>query len=401
MMQKKIFLFRLTAFNFFWLSDEKKTGSSPEKKRKRRSRKKKFLGKQQEKKSLRKAAFSHPHPIVQRKCMAVLLLMFLFNAALVARILGMSTPTIRNYWQAYKRGGLKELQELGYKGSTSALDEHTKSIEDAFEKDPPHTLPEARDRIYKLTGIKRSTKSVGAFLKRLKFGCRKVATIPAKADIVKQAQFLISFLYPRLHEAKKGARTVLFMDAAHFVHGAFLGYLWSKVRVFVKTPSGRRRLNVLGAVNAVTKQLHVLSNETYINSQVLCDFLQQMAREYSKQLITIVLDNARYQRCRLVEELAKNLKIELLFLPSYSPNLNIIERVWKFIKKKALNSRYYATFPDFRTAILEAVETCNSEWGSEMESLLALNFQTFSKAGHSLPSFDEQLPLPEENLRFG
>jgi transposase len=362
-------------------------------------KKKKFSGKQQEKKTLRQVAFSHFSPMVQRKCIAVLLLMFLFNAALVGRIMGLSAVTIRNYWKAYKQGGVKELEKLGYKGSKSDLEAYASSIEEAFEKDPPHTISEAVARIEKLTGIKRSVKSIRLFLKRLKFRYRKVATIPAKANIGKQAEFLISLLYPCLREARNGLRTVLFLDAAHFVHGSFLGCLWSKDRVFVKTPSGRRRLNVLGVVNAITKRLHVLSNETYINSQVLCDFLREIVQVYVGQPITIVLDNARYQRCKLVQACAESLGIQLLFLPSYSPNLNIIERVWKFIKKKALNSRYYETFFDFRMAILKAVESCNDEWEDELASLLTLNFQTFSTATHLLPSFDEQ--FSEENLRYG
>jgi transposase len=361
-------------------------------------KKKKFSGKQQEKKTLRQFAFAHVSPILQRKCLAVLLLMFLFNAALVGRILGLSAVTIRNYWRVYKQGGVKELEKLGYKGSKSDLEAHTISIEEAFEKDPPHTISEAAARIEKLTGIKRSVKSIRAFLRRLKFRYRKVAAIPAKADVGKQSEFLINFLYPCLSQARNGLRTVLFLDAAHFVHGSFLGCLWSKVRVFVKAPSGRRRLNLLGAVNAITKRLHVFSNETYINSQVLCNFFKDIAQAYLGQPITIVLDNARYQRCKLVEACAESLGIQLLFLPSYSPNLNIIERVWKFIKKKALNSRYYETFFDFRLAILKAAESCNNEWEDELASLLRLNFQTFSTTTHLLPTFDEQ--FFEENLRY-
>jgi transposase len=362
-------------------------------------KKKKFSGKQKEKKTLRQAAFSHLSPIVQRKCIAVLLLMFLFNAALVGRIMGLSAATIRNYWKAYKQGGVKELEKLGYKGRKNDLEAYVGSIEEDFEKDPPHTISEAVSRIEKLTGIKRGVKSIRIFLKRLNFRYRKVAAIPAKADIGKQADFLISCLYPCLREARNGLRAVLFLDAAHFVHGSFLGCLWSKVRVFIKAPSGRRRLNVLGAVNAITRQLHVLSNETYINSQVLCDFLKDIAQVYVGQPITIVLDNARYQRCKLVQAYAESLGIQLLFLPSYSPNLNIIERVWKFIKKKALNSRYYETFFDFRMAILKAAESCNDVWEDELESLLKLNFQTFSTTTPLLPSFEEQ--FSEENLRFG
>lgn len=381
----------MTTFNFYLVVKMNK---------KQTKKKKKFSGKPHEKATLRKSAFSHPHPMVQRKCLAILLLMFLFNATFVGCILGISATTVRSYWKAYKQGGIEKLQKLSYKGSKSDLNPHRQSIEEAFEKDPPHTIGEAIKRIHKITGIKRSAKSVREFLRRLKFSYRKVAAIPAKADIAKQADFLISSLYPRLQEAVKGCRTVLFIDAAHFVHGSFLGCLWSKIRVFVKSPSGRRRLNVLGAVNAITKQLHIFSNETYINSNVLCDFFKELAGKYTKQAVTVVLDNARYQRCALVEECARSLGIELLFLPSYSPNLNIIERVWKFLKKKALNSRYYETFADFKIAILQAIENCNGEWSGELESLLALNFQTFSSHGFSLPAFDNHALFPEEMLCF-
>ena len=148
-----------------------------------------------------------------------------------------------------------------------------------------------------------------------------------------------------------------------------------------------------------TKRLHVFSNESYINSQVLCSFLQDITQAYVGQPITIVLDNARYQRCKLVQACAESLGVQLPFLPSYSPNLNIIERVWKFIKKKTLNSRYYETFFDFRQAILNAADSCNDAWKDELASLLTLNFQTFSTTTHLLPTFDEH--FFEENLHYG
>ena len=95
------------------------------------------------------------------------------------------------------------------------------------------------------------------FLKiNLKFRYRKVGGIPAKADKKKQKQFLEGVLEPLLEKARSGSHVVLFLDAAHFVHGAFLGFLWSIQRIFIKTPSGRKRFNVLGAVNAITNQLH-------------------------------------------------------------------------------------------------------------------------------------------------
>ena len=155
----------------------------------------------------------------------------------------------------------------------------------------------------------------------------KVGQIPAKADADKQEEFLNEQLNPRIEDAKKGERYLFFMDAAHFVLSPFLGFLWCFTRVFLKAPSGRQRFNVLGALNAISHELITITNDSYINSESVADLLKKIASKFSDLPITIVLDNARYQRCKYVTQLADKLNIELLFLPTYSPNLNLIERL--------------------------------------------------------------------------
>ena len=98
----------------------------------------------------------------------------------------------------------------------------------------------------------------------------------------------------------------------------------------------------------------------------------------------MVLDNARYQRCRLVQDMAHAMNIELLFLPSYSPNLNLIERFWLFLKKKALWNRYYPTFADFRDAIRNVFNTLGS-FKDELASLLTPNFHTIGVQTAGIP----------------
>lgn len=170
------------------------------------------------------------------------------------------------------------------------------------------------------------------------------------------------------------------MDAAHFVLAPFLGYLWSAVRLFLKAPSGRQRLNVLGALNAVSHELVTVINNAYINSQSVCELLWKISRLNLQTPITLVLDNARYQRARIVQQLAAQLNIELLFLPSYSPNLNLIERLWKFVKKQCLYSKYYAEFSCFKNAIVECLQKTNTTYKEQLDSLLTLRFQTFKKS---------------------
>ena len=120
---------------------------------------------------------------------------------------------------------------------------------------------------------------------------------------------------------------MFFVDAAHFVLGAYLGFLWCFERLFIKSGAGRKRFNVLGALNAVTHELITVTNDTYINAQSVCELLYKLAALDLSLPITLVLDNARYQKCALVMEVAQTLDIELLYLTTYSPNLNLIERL--------------------------------------------------------------------------
>jgi len=184
-------------------------------------------------------------------------------------------------------------------------------------------------------------------------------------------------LKPRLAEAQAGRRHVFFVDAAHFVYGTFLGCLWSFVRLFVRAASGRQRFNVLGAWNAITRELIAVTNTTVVNTETMCELLRQVAAQGLVGPITLVLDNARYQRNAVVQALATSLGIELLYLPSYSPNLNVIERLWRFVKRQALYGRYHPTFADFRAAVQDTLDQLSSKHKDKLASLMTLNFQEF------------------------
>ena len=204
--------------------------------------------------------------------------------------------------------------------------------------------------------------------------------IPAKADPQKQAEYLENEMKPRLAEAQQGKRAVFFMDAAHFVLAPFLGFLWSVARIFIQAPSGRQRFNVLGAINAITHELITVTNDAYITAESVCALLEKLAALHLRVPITIFLDNARYQHCALVQATAARLKIELCFLPAYSPNLNLIERLWKFVKKHCLYSKYYADFTAFKTAITACLDETDGKHKEALASLLSLRFQLFQKA---------------------
>lgn len=184
-------------------------------------------------------------------------------------------------------------------------------------------------------------------------------------------------LKPRLDAAAAGRGHVYFVDAAHFVFGTYLCCLWSFVRIFVRAASGRQRFNVLGAWNAITRQLVAVTNTTVVNTETMCELLGKIAALGLTGPITLVLDNARYQRNATVQALAGQLGITLLFLPSYSPNLNLIERLWRFLKRHSIYGRYHPTFSEFRTAIEDTIAKLPTTHADQVASLMTLNFQQF------------------------
>jgi transposase len=194
-----------------------------------------------------------------------------------------------------------------------------------------------------------------------------------------QRVFLDNELKPKLDAATAGCGHVLFVDAAHFVYGTFLCCLWSIVRMFVRAASGRQRFNVLGAWNAVTRELLTITNTTVVNTDTMCELLRAVANRGLIGPVTMVLDNARYQRNAVVQGLAAELGIVLLFLPSYSPNLNLIERLWRFTKRKAAYGRYHPTFADFRAAIQDVLDRVPTTHANKLASLMTLNFQEFDE----------------------
>jgi transposase len=211
----------------------------------------------------------------------------------------------------------------------------------------------------------------------------KSGSIPAKADALAQRDFYNTILLPLMWGAKKNKLVLLFMDGSHFVMGCdFLGCIYGKTRRFIKTFSGRKRYNVLGALNFVTKKVTAVANDTYITAAEVCDMLRRVAAEYAGKPVHIVLDNARYQKCKVVTNLAEELGIALHYIPPYSPNLNLIERLWKHVKNR-LRSKYYDRFDDFKETI-DSIIGDTGKWSKKLIDKLI---------GEKVQMFDSLVPI--------
>jgi transposase len=326
---------------------------------------------------------AHPDLRVREKMLVLWLLHCGTKHEEAARIVGVSRTTIHRYVVAFRLGGLERLRSCNSHRPQSEMAAYRDLIRASFQEQPARTVAEAGDRIFQLTGLRRSPSQVRKFLKDMGLKFQRVRMIPVPPrktlaeQVETQATFLDSELKPCLDAARAATGHVFFVDAAHFVFGTFLCCLWSFARIFMRAASGRQRFNVLGAWNAITRQLITVTNTTVVNTETMCELLGKIAASGLSGPITLVLDNARYQHNAAVKALAKQLGITLLFLPAYSPNLNLIERLWKFTKRRALYGRYHPTFAAFQAAIQEILDGIPTTHAKALETLMTLNFQMF------------------------
>ena len=178
-----------------------------------------------------------------------------------------------------------------------------------------------------------------------------------------------------------GDLVVLNFDPMHQTHNNENGYMWQKKgkegTKEMKSNTGRRRLNILAAIDMVTLGIVSFLTEENCNKESIKVFLDEVKKAYPKaKEIKIFLDNARYQRNYEVIEYARTLNITLEFMPPYSPNLCLIERLWKFFKKKIIKNTYYESFDEFFSFVSNFFTLEN--WGKilpELRSLLTLKFE--------------------------
>ena len=327
---------------------------------------------------------------IVKRILCVILLAFEIDRNIIAEKLELSLKSIKKYESMLENGQTDELLTIKNTSRKSELEGYKDEIFAELEAGDYKNLRQIQAMIERVTGLKRSRNRIGEFLKKNGYRPIKVGFIPSKANPTEQRNFYEDTLKPLMDNARSGKIQLFFVDASHFVMGGFVGAIWAKARRMVKAASGRSRYNVLGALNFVTKKIETVTNSSYIRSDSVIALIDLLVVNSIGVPIKLILDNASYQRCNLVKDYARSVGVELIFLPTYSPNLNLIERLWKFVKSEVLNAAYHGTFEDFKSAIDNCINKTDNEFKSQMDILISEKVQLFdevpSVTTNALPS---------------
>ena len=294
------------------------------------------------------------------------------TASSIADYLFLTDKTVRHYLKSYQSGGIEQLVFDDYRGKEFRLTElHREELVEHLSKNLYRTTIEIKEYILSHYGIEYKTGGVRHLLRRLGFVYKKPKAVPGKADKNKQEEFI-----KELEKLKRSKNPLYFVDGVHPQHNTFCEYGWIlKGEDFeIKTNTGRSRLNINGALNAKDAQDIFIDESESVNSQSTIRLLQQIEKaNLDATKINVVVDNAMYYKSALVKEFLKTSKINLVFLPPYSPNLNLIERLWRVLNRNILYNVYFEKFADFKSAILEFFENIEN-YSDEVKKALSFKF---------------------------
>jgi transposase len=190
-----------------------------------------------------------------------------------------------------------------------------------------------------------------SWLQRHGFSYKKPAIVPGKANKEQQQAWLAE--YEKLKASLPANETICFIDGVHPTHNVQPSYGWIKkgIRKEIPANTGRSRLNLSGIIDVITHKVMVQEDKT-LNAETTIRFFQKIEGAYpDKEKVHIFCDNAAYYRNSAVKRYLEKSRILLHFLPPYSPNLNPIERLWKWMKERVIYNTYYEHFDDFRAAV--------------------------------------------------
>jgi transposase len=292
-----------------------------------------------------------------------------------AQALMIDRESVRNHHKRYRKGGLMALLRNDAGGSECALNtEQRQQLTDYLQSHLCLTAKQVAHYVQQTWQISYSERGITQLLHRLGFVYKKPKLIPGKADAEWQRAFIDQ--YRKLQADKPAGDRLYFMDATHPHHNPIASYGWIKRGQDheIRSNTGRQRLNINGVIDCSDLSAIIRYDDT-INAQSTIKLFQQIeAQNPQASRIQIICDNARYYPAQVVKDYLTDSKIEWVFLPPYAPNLNLIERFWKFFKKNVLYGRYYETFYEFKTACDNFFSELEQHHAS-LRSLLTDRFQ--------------------------
>lgn len=290
----------------------------------------------------------------------------------ISEALFLDEGTIANYRRRYKDGGIEELVSDDYSGRKTKLsDKECLELQEHLIEYLYDNTSSICEYVNKKYHVKYSISGILALLHKLNFSYKKTKGVPGKANKEKQEQFV-----KKLNKITNEKSLVYFADATHPTHQTELSYGWIMKgnEKEILTSSGRKRLNIFGAISI--EKTHVITDfYEAINQETVSNFLCKL-REKSKtsEKIYFILDQGPANKAINVRDVAQMLNIELVYLPPYSPNLNPIERLWKLFKKIALKNKYFEKFEDFENACFGFFDNIN-KFKKQIKSLINYNFK--------------------------
>lgn len=318
------------------------------------------------------------HPRRYKKVTVLIMLHQKHSVVVIEAALGLDDNTIRRYVRGYQKKGLKKYLESGYIPYSGKLNDTEKELLKLHLQDHMYsTAEEICNYVSNEFGKKYSVSGMTDLLHSLGFVYKLSKSVPGKASDQAQREFLETTLPQLLKEAKKGDSVVYFTDGCHPTHNTKTSRGWIKKGedFEINCNSGRKRVNINGAVNALKPEHLVYDITDSVNAQSTKRLCQKLLKKHPKKTIYMICDNARYYRNKMLKEWSKEKRISFIFLPAYSPNLNLIERLWRLMKSKAINSFYYEKYEDFKTGILNFLSNLKGI-KLEVRKMLTLNFRT-------------------------
>jgi transposase len=305
----------------------------------------------------------------------------------VAELLGISTRQVGQWLRIFRNKGLEELCTLRYRGDPGRLSPAPVArLKDEIARGVFHNAERVRTWIEETFGVPYSSTGVKDLLRRIGASYHKVSGFFWKADVKKQKEWVRKY---RRHRREAGPDTRrYFVDACHPIWGVDLLYsCWLLVgqRFYVGVGNGRKRLNILGAYSPDDHDyVDLRLTKENITGEQFVKLLEALrAKHPETEKFILYLDNARYYSKPVVKEwLAAHREFRLVPLPAYSPNLNLIERLWKFLRKTALN-RWHETFEAMQDAVAEVLDHLD-RYHSQLDSLMTEEFHILK---------EEELPL--------